>query len=274
MKSAVTVSLVPEARQGPFVFHDDLRGACEAASRLGFDAIELFLPGSDAVPAAEVKTLLSDNGLSLAAVGTGAGWLVHKLTLTSSDATTRRRAADFVKGMIDYAAEFAAPAIIGSMQGSWDAETPKEMALSYLADAIAILGTHANLSGLPLLYEPLNRYETNLCVTLAQGAELIRRSGSSSVRLLADLFHMNIEEANLATALREHAAVVGHIHLADSNRLAAGMGHTNFKPVGAALRDSEYEGYVSAEVFPRPDPHSAVQQTIETYNACFRVTSR
>ena len=53
MKSAVTVSLVPEARGGPFVFWDDLTAAARQAAELGFDAIELFPPGPDAMhPAA------------------------------------------------------------------------------------------------------------------------------------------------------------------------------------------------------------------------------
>ena len=53
MKSCITVSLVPEARGGPFVFWDDLAGSCRAAAELGFDAIELFPPAAEAIdPAA------------------------------------------------------------------------------------------------------------------------------------------------------------------------------------------------------------------------------
>jgi len=88
MKSAITVSLVPEARGGPFVFWDDLPAACRMAKELGFDAIELFSPAPDAVEVSELRTLLDDNGLSLAAVGTGAGWVKHKLD--APDKTRRR----------------------------------------------------------------------------------------------------------------------------------------------------------------------------------------
>ena len=48
------------------------------------------------------------------------------------------------------------------------------------------------------------------------------------MKLLADLFHMNIEEANLAEAIRAAGSHIGHVHFADSNRRAAGMGHTDF----------------------------------------------
>src|SRR5207249_1590716 len=96
VKSAVTVSLVPEARGGPFVFWDDLAAGLRQAAALGFDAIELFPPGPEAVDPAELRKLLGDSGLSLAAVGTGAGWVKHKLTLTNLDSDTRHQAVDFV----------------------------------------------------------------------------------------------------------------------------------------------------------------------------------
>ena len=51
MKSAVTICLVPEARQGPFVFHDGLEAGCHAAAELGFDAVEVFPESAAGVPA-------------------------------------------------------------------------------------------------------------------------------------------------------------------------------------------------------------------------------
>src|SRR5688572_8896734 len=73
IKSAVTISLVSESRGGPFVFWDDLAGACKTAGELGFDAVEIFAPGPDAVDPVELRKLLADHKLSLAAVGTEIG---------------------------------------------------------------------------------------------------------------------------------------------------------------------------------------------------------
>ena len=265
MKSAVTVSLVPEARGGPFVYHGDLPAACREAKALGFDAIELFPPGPDAVDPNELRKLLDDNGLSLAAVGTGAGWVKHKLTLTDPRAEVRAKAADFVRAMIDFAGGFAAPVIIGSMQGrQGDLQTHTE-AHGRLLEALGDLGRHAARYGVPLLYEPLNRYETDLVNDLAAGVRLVEGLAEPNVKLLADLFHMNIEEANLADAIRAAGPHVGHVHFADSNRRAAGMGHTDFGPIVAALREVGYTGYLSAEVFPHPDSATAARQTIESF---------
>ena len=65
MKSCVTVSLLPEARGGPFVFWDDLDAAMKSATELGFDAIEIFPPGSDAVPPTKLRPLLQKYNLKV-----------------------------------------------------------------------------------------------------------------------------------------------------------------------------------------------------------------
>lgn len=265
MKSAVTISLVGEARGGPFVFWDDLADGCRKARELGFDAVEIFPPGPEALDASSLRELLDDSGLSLAAIGTGAGWVKHKLTLTSPDEAIREKAITFIRSIMDLAARFEAPAIIGSMQGRSSENLTKSMALRYLGNALFKLDEHAADLGVTLLYEPLNRYETNLINTLAEGTQFLQGMQTRNVKLLADLYHMNIEEQNLADALRAAKTHIGHIHFADSNRKAAGLGHTDFAPIIAALRDINYTGYLSAEVYALPDPDAAAKQTIESF---------
>ena len=265
MKSAITVSLVPEARGGPFVFWDDLDEACKQASELGFDAVELFLPGPEAVDPKTLTKLLADHNLELAALGTGAGWVKHKLTLSHRDASIREQGQAFVRSMIDFGANFQAPVIIGSMQGRWDAETSRDDSLKYLGESIKTLAQHAQQYATSIIYEPLNRYETNLLTRIDESVTFIESLSVTNVTLLADLFHMNIEEADLAQAIRQGAKHIGHVHFADSNRSPAGMGHTNFVPVVQALKEFNYSGYLCAEVFPKPDSFKAAKATMEKY---------
>lgn len=264
MKSAITVSLVEEARGGPFVFWNGLADAFECAHSLGFDAIEIFAPGPDAVSIDELKSLSEKTGLTVAAVGTGAGMVKHKLSLTDPDASKRKAAREFVRSMIDFGGPVGAPAIIGSMQGRWGGDLSLEGALDYLAEALDELGPHAATHNVPLIYEPLNRYETNLMTTVAEGVAFLNRLKTDNVKLLADLFHMNIEEADIAAAIREGGSAIGHIHFVDSNRQAAGLGHTDFVPIIAALKDIGYDGYLCAEAFPLPDSQTAAEKTIES----------
>lgn len=269
IQSAVTVSLVSQARGGPFVFWDDLPAACATAAKLGFDAVEIFAPGPDAVDRGELRQLLDEHSLKLAAVGTGAGMVIHGLSLTSPDASQRQQAVAFVQSMIEFGAEFGAPAIIGSMQGQWGGDLDRNAALDLLRDALNTLAGLAADKGTALIYEPLNRYETNLICTIADGVDLMQSLETDNVKLLADLFHMNIEEANLADAIRAGAGHVGHVHFVDSNRRAAGMAHMDFVPIAAALRDIHYDGYASAEAFAYPDSNTAAKQTINAFRKHF-----
>ncbi len=274
IRSAATVSLVPEARGGPFVFWNDLAAACASAARLGFDAIELFPPSAAEVDEGELRRLLNRHRLQLAAVGTGAGWVKHRLTLTSSNANTRKRAVSFVSEIIDLAGRFSAPAIIGSMQGRYgdtaaEQYADRDSALAALRDGLGTLANSAAQFGMPLVYEPLNRYETNLINNVAGGLDFLDSMQANNVRLLADLFHMNIEEADLASALRSAGTRLGHLHFVDSNRRPAGCGHIDFAPVATALQEIGYDGYASAEALPWPDSHLAAEQTLKSFHQWF-----
>jgi sugar phosphate isomerase/epimerase len=240
---------------------------CARAAERGFDAVEIFPRSADSVDPRELERLLTAHRLAVAAFGTGAGWLVHKLSLTAADETTRSEARRFVAEIVKAAGRFRAPVIIGSMQGRGDHQE-REQALEWLRDALNELGELAATFEVPILLEPLNRYETSLFNRLDQVTSFLQTLTTQNVRILADLFHMNIEEADMATALRAAGPRIGHIHLADSNRQAMGFGHTEIEPVIRVLREIGYAGYLSAEIFPLPNSDEAAHQAITAFRRC------
>ena len=264
MKPAVTISLVPEARGGPFIFWDDLTEGCRKAAKLGFAAVEVFPPSAATLDSAALKKLLHEHGLKLATLGTGGGWLRQKLTLTAANTQVREKARKFIAEMIEVAAPFGSAVILGSMQGRAEGEVNRSEALNYLGEALSELADHAAKNKVTLLYEHLNRYETNLLNRVEDVVPFVKPF-SGKVKILADLFHMSIEEASIANAIRAGGELIGHVHLADSNRRPAGMGHTDFKEIFAALREIGYAGYVSAEALPYPDSDAAARQTINAF---------
>ncbi|GAA0549528.1 sugar phosphate isomerase/epimerase [Paractinoplanes ferrugineus] len=116
-----------------------------------------------------------------------------------------------------------------------------------LLEGLTELGEHARAVGAVLLLEPLNRYEDYMVNTLAEGASLIDEVGLPSVKLMADTFHMNIEEVDPAAALRRHAGVLAHVQVSDTNRLEPGAGHYDWAGTLAALEESGYEGWLTIE---------------------------
>lgn len=265
MKSAITISLVPETRNGPFVFHEGLEHGFKTAAGMGFDAVEIFPPSADVLDVAELRRLCEVYDTRIAAIGTGAGWVLQKLSLVDPDPSVRAKALEFILAIVDVAGVFGAPAILGSMQGRWDVGSSREQALGWLAEALEILGERAASHGTVFLYEFLNRYETNLFNRVGDSMEFLQSLNTRHVKLLCDLFHMNIEEADPAESLRQAGNLVGHVHFADSNRRAAGMGHSDMKSIVAALRDISYDGYLSAEIFALPDSMTAAEQTLRSF---------
>ena len=274
MKSAITICLVPEAQRGPFVFHDGIEAGCQTAAEAGFDAVEIFPSSAEEFPTGKLSSLLQKNSLNVAAVGTGAGWLKQRLSLTDGDHEKRSRAIEFISALIDTAAEYNAPVIIGSMQGQSNEATTHAAALQLLAEGLATLADRAQSKGQVLLYEPLNRYETNLLNTQEAAAQFLVENDlvQRGVRLLCDLFHMNIEESNVPESIHHvstiHPDIIGHVHWADSNRKAMGYGHTNSQEIYQTLLDGGYAKYLAAEVFPLPSATDAAQQTIRSIKTC------
>ena len=272
IKSAVTLNLIETMSIGPWIFWHDLEESLKKAAELGFDGVELFTASGDALDASHLRDRLTHYGLELAAVGTGAGKVLHGLTLTDPDPEIRKKAIDYISEMIDFGAQFGAPAIIGSMQGSFGIGSRKrfEHGFRHFCEALDILGEQAKEKGVFLLVEPLNRYETSGFNYLFAFHNFQPYLKTRNVKVLADLFHMNIEEDNLAQSILDFGKFVGHIHFADSNRKPMGFGHTDMAPIAAALKEINYSGYISAEAFPFPNPDEAAKQTIKQFKKYFR----
>jgi len=95
--------------------------------------------------------------------------------------------------------------------------------------------------------EPLNRYEDHMLNTLQSAAKVIEMGRFSNVRLTADAFHMNIEEADIRQAVIENGRYIGHVHIADSNRYQPGQAHLDFKTLFSALSEIGYSGDIAFE---------------------------
>ena len=270
MKSAVTIALVPQIKSGPWVFWENIEDSFTKAASLGFDAVELFTASATAVDVTLLHQLSESYRIQICAVGTGAGKVVQGLTLTDPDADVRAHAVKFISEMIDFGATFNAPAIIGSMQGNIPQTTERTIALQWLSEGISVLANRAEKKGVPLIYEPLNRYETNIFNCFADAIAWLEMLGTNNIKLLADLFHMNIEEASIPETICQYSSYIGHVHFADSNRRAMGMGHTAMNDIAKALQSISYDGYISAEVFPWPNSDAAARQTINAFNTWFK----
>jgi sugar phosphate isomerase/epimerase len=134
-----------------------------------------------------------------------------------------------------------------------------------LIDALGELGDHAAGAGVQVYFEPLNRYEDHMCNSLADGVSILTALNHPAVKLMADLFHMAMEESDSPAALSAAAPHVAHVHLADNNRREPGRGHTDFRAAFAALTACGFHGTAAVECIlsgPARDVLPAAAQTL------------
>lgn len=218
----------------------------------------------------DVKTALGAAGLSACSICPGDKGIRGSLLdgdWKAADADLR----DFLRlgAALDGAAVILVPRFLRKcflkLYPTWDCfEENREKFLERLAP----IAKEAEERGVTILLEPLNRYEADFLITIGQAAKLCGELGSPRVKILADLFHMNIEEGDIPAVLAEHAKWIGHVHLADSNRKLPGMGHIDFPAALRALEDSGYGGPLCIECHcPGPDVDEEIRRSIERLRA-------
>lgn len=261
MKIAVAVAS-ENALPSAFVVLRGLEESIPKAAKYGYDGIELALRDKDQVDVNKIKKLITNYGLEIPVVSTGQVFADLKLWFTSSDKSVRLKAVEVFKGLIEVATEFNAKVNIGRVRGFIaDGET-YETTVQRFSEVVSQISAYAEKYGVELILEPVNRYEINFINNLDEGTELIDKLHLEKLKLMPDLFHMNIEDKSIEGNLEKYINYISYIHFADSNRLAPGWGHLNFKSIIDTLNKVSYKGWISIEILPKPGPDESAIQAI------------
>jgi sugar phosphate isomerase/epimerase len=249
---------------------DDLRTKFDAARRAGFDGIELRAQG-DGRFAARLPELraAARAGVVMATVCPEADHFIGDF-----DPARRRDAVAQLRSQLTVVAEIGGEGVL--TPASWGMFSlrlppfvpPRTVAEDrrVLLEGLAELDEYAGRLGVWLALEPLHRYEDHMVNRLDQAAGLARtieeEGGRGAVGVCADVFHMNIEEDDLAKAIVRTGRRLLHVHVSDSNRNQPGTGHTDFADVFEALRAIDYDGWVTLECRLRGEPAEALAATV------------
>ena len=265
MRFSFVISTQPTKFQA-ITFDPDFEGNAVHLANLGYDGIELGVREPDKLDVADLKRTLAKYRLTVPAIGTGQAFVEEQLSFTDPDVAVRERAVARVKTHIALASAFESKpiVIIGLIRGkTWQSIT-REQAHAWMVDALKTLAREAQVRGIRLVIEPINRYETDWVNDVAGALALIDDIGADNVGILFDTFHANIEEPSIEKSLRACGARLFHVHIADSNRWYPGAGHTNFVSILSTLREVKYASWVSAEILPKPDVKRAAKETFKT----------
>jgi sugar phosphate isomerase/epimerase len=145
----------------------------------------------------------------------------------------------------------------------------EEQADELFLDTLRQVVPHLESNRVNFLLEPLGPAETNYVNTARKGIELLDKMDHPLIGLHLDVKAMSDDEAPVAEIIRKHAKRMGHFHANDANRKAPGMGKTDFLPIMRALKDIDYKGYVSIEVFDyTPDPETIAREGLTHLKTC------
>lgn len=226
-------------------------GAAELAllpkiKEMGYDSVELPVFAADAFDVSTVKAALQTAGL-VCTVSTALPAAVNLI-----DTERRATGVAYLQQIIAVAASVGAPVICGPLaapvgerrgrgytQAEWDS----------CVLGLQAAGKSAADQGVTLALEPLNRFETFIVNTVADGVRLVEQVDNPAVGLLLDTFHMHIEEKSSAVAIRQAGRHIKHFHASENDRGTVGSGQVAWPSVFGALQDMHYQGQIVVESF-------------------------
>lgn len=225
----------------------------------GLQFIELLVPEPGELDAAATRKALRDNGLDVVF----AARLNAARDPSSSDVGARRAGIDYLKRCADICVEFGGTMVGGPLFGSplvfagrAPSPVPEELRrerVAWTVEALRAAGEHAAKLGVTLAVEPLNRFETDMVNTTRQGIDLIDQVGLANVGLMLDTFHMNMEDDDIAGAIRAAGKRVVHFQANENHRGFIGRGHLDWRLITQALAAIAYAGPITLEPFRRDD---------------------
>jgi sugar phosphate isomerase/epimerase len=247
------------------VYQGDLEGAFAKLTKLGYDGVELMTKDPGKLDGEMIHRWLENMGLMLVGLCTGHVNGEDGLGLVEADPNTCKLAMERLKTFIDFAgAYFGAGTLvnIGRSRGSGLPNNAEET-LNQMEIAFRELAEYANERGVVLVLEPINVHQVTYIHTTQEGIAMIDRVNHPNLRLMVDVYHMNIEDVNIYHSLRQAGERIKFVHFADNNRKWPGSAHLDFKRIVAVLKKIKYEGFVSLEILPWPDPDTAARCSIE-----------
>lgn len=222
--------MIKLATQNKPFFSDSLKEKLEEVKSFGFDGLEadgdMLLERFE-----ELKNAVRDTGVPVTSVCGGyRGWI------GDFQEERRKNAIEDISLILERAGELGAAGIIvpaawGMFSLRLPPMTPPRSAQEdreVLLDSLSQLEKVCEKTGTQVLLEPLNRYEDHMLNTLDAAGTLIQAGGFGKVKIMADFFHMNIEEQDIKQSLIKWGSLIGHVHIADSHRFQPGDGHTDF----------------------------------------------
>ncbi|NJD27970.1 MAG: sugar phosphate isomerase/epimerase [Chloroflexi bacterium] len=267
VKLAYTIA-TPEVPRLSLGWAGDAGVICRELAEVGYQGVELQVRDPALFDGAKLRRTITEAGLDIAAVSTGQ-IAEEGFHFTSPDEQIRRRAIERFGGALRLAAEYGVDVSIGSVRGQVGWAPSRDKGIDWLRGAIEkLLGEAARL-GVRIVLEPQLRLRMDYLNTIDEAVAFARSFGSDQLVIEADTYHMAAEEQSLPAAIvrGRSSGLVTYFQLADSNRLAPGLGHLNWVDIIETIKATGYDGWLSIECLQRPDSRRCAEQALRYVGA-------
>ena len=262
IRFSYTLAFQHDSVFSPFKAHE-FDSAIDWAAASGLDGVELVISDYSSLPFSALEDLrrkLDHYGLVVSTISTGGAYHREGLSLTSADEAIRKKAFLRVREHIDAAKLLGSKVTLGLLRGVGSQANLNEEK-KWLAQQLIELDAYASEHKVTLLLEAINRYEVKLLNSLSDTAHFIEALGNvSSVKVLWDVFHANIEDLEFSDEIARHAAHIAHVHFADNNRAFPGFGKFDFSEILSCLKNNKFDGFVSFECLNVPDANTVKEK--------------
>ncbi|MBL8795851.1 MAG: sugar phosphate isomerase/epimerase [Planctomycetia bacterium] len=250
---------------------------CQVSARLGYTGLEIapftLAPLITDVSAEQRKQLrgqAEECGLTIF----GLHWLLAKTTgfhLTSPTESVRQKTADYLIELARCCRDLGGDLMVhGSpAQRRIPEGATMQQAMRYAADTFKRAASAFADFGVRLCLEPLAAPDADFINTCAEGCELLDLIDHPNFVLHQDVRAMSAEKEPVPDLIRRFAARTGHFHANDPNLRGPGFGKVDFVPIFQALKETNYQGWVSVEVFDyQPDGETIARESIRYMKEC------
>ncbi|HOZ47798.1 MAG TPA: sugar phosphate isomerase/epimerase family protein [Candidatus Hydrogenedentes bacterium] len=260
------------------IFKDwnDIGRTIDYVKDIGYDGLEVapftLAPRVTQIPdqvRREIVTRAEQAGLDIL----GIHWVLvgpDDVYINHPDAATRERTVQYLIDLAQFCGDIGGRVIVFGSPKQRNVMDPLtyDQAFDYTRAAFERVMPTCEERGVTICMEPLTHLETNFCQSAEETVKLIEAVNHPCFRLLLDTKAMTFERDSRATLIRRYAKYLRHYHANDENMNGPGWGDVDFRPVFEALREIDYQHYVSVEVFKfEPGPEAIAAKSLDYMKA-------
>jgi len=253
-----------------------LEEAIRRTAKFGYRGIDIWADSPHLDPLRQnkaerraVKKLVADEGLEICALSVNGGALARRYNFSYGKDWIRQDTIDYYKRCVDLAAEIGCP-YVNMISGHMMSGTPREQAWKWNRAGMREVAHYAGTHKVVMALHTLTPSESRVVVTLDDALQMMQEIDLQSCRIMIDTADQNITDPNLSEAVRTVAKHLVYVHVSDNEGSGLGLVHqipghgsVNWPLFISALRDADYQGYVTAQIYAAHpiDPDSWVIET-------------